>query len=396
MGGSRGRLVSAIDRAQAILLINEACIAGARKRNACALLDLSMRTLGRWQKEDGLVDKRPEAIRVPANKLNEEERDMILITVNSTLYRDLPPCKIVPMLADNGLFIASESTFYRVLRAANQLAHRGRSKPYKHHKPKSFEATKANQVWTWDISYLPTQVSGLYVYLYMIVDIYSRKIVGWSVHESESSEHASHLIEQACRDENVLRDQLVLHSDNGSSMKGVTMLVMLEKLGVLPSFSRPSVSDDNPYSEALFRTVKYHPEFPIIKKFETVVEARIWCEKFTSWYNNQHLHSALKFVTPQQRHSGADEEIRANRNVVYIEAKKLHPERWVSNTRNWDISNTVTLNPDKKKNETTAATYASTELCMDLVEQESQDGSGSSRRQTADAVRQYGYATRRQ
>jgi putative transposase len=348
-----------------------------------------MRTIGRWKKADGLVDKRPDAIRVPANKLNEEERAMILTTANSSLYRDLPPCKIVPMLADTGLFIASESTFYRVLGEANQLTHRGRSKPYKHHKPKSFEATKANQVWTWDISYLPTQVTGLYVYLYMIVDIYSRKIVGWSVHESESSEYASHLIEQACRDEHVLRDQLVLHSDNGSSMRGVTMIIMLEKLGVLASFSRPSVSDDNPYSEALFRTVKYHPTFPIIKKFETVVEARIWCETFTMWYNNQHLHSALKFVTPQQRHSGVDDEIRVKRDHVYKHAKNLRPERWASNTRNWDIADTVTLNPEKKDKIMVLANV-SLPLFTDLLGQESLDGSGSSRRQTADAVRQYG------
>lgn len=392
MGGSRGRLITSRDRAQAILLITEACLAGARKRNACALLELSMRTLGRWEK-DGLIDKRPAAIRVPANKLNEKERDMILKTANSALYRDLPPCKIVPMLADNDIYIASESSFYRVLREANQLAHRGRSKPSKHHKPKSFTASKANQVWTWDISYLPTQVTGLYVYLYMIVDIYSRKIVGWSVHESESSEHASHLIEQACRDERITRDQLVLHSDNGSSMKGVTMIIMLEKLGVLPSFSRPSVSDDNPYSEALFRTVKYHPTFPIISKFETIRDARVWGEKFTAWYNNQHLHSALKFVTPQQRHCGTDKEIRLKRDAVYLEAKKLRPERWAGNTRNWEISETVTLNPDKKKDKPTMLTTMQTGLLSDLLEQESQDGSGSSRRQTADAVRQYGYLT---
>lgn len=388
MGGSRGRLISVFARAQALLLIAEACTAGARKRNACGILELSLRTVWRWEQAEGLVDKRPHAIRTPANKLNKEERDMILSTANSALYRDLPPCKIVPMLADKGLFIASESTFYRVLREANQLHHRGRSKPYKHHKPKAFEATKANQVWTWDISYLPTQVIGLYVYLYLIVDIYSRKIVGWSVHESESAEHASHLIEQACCDEHISTAQLVLHSDNGSSMKGVTMLVMLEKLGVLPSFSRPSVSDDNPYSEALFRTVKYHPTFPIIKKFAAIVDARIWCEQFTSWYNNQHLHSALKFVTPQQRHSGADDEIRVKRDLVYQKAKQLRPERWTGTRRNWNISDTVTLNPDKKKNKITVPNKASTGLFMDLLEQESQDGSGSSRRQTADAERQ--------
>ena len=142
----------------------------------------------------------------------------------------------------------------------------------------------------------------------MIVDIYSRKVVGFSVHNQELAAHASDLIIQSCLDENVSKNQLVLHADNGGPMKAATMLSTLEKLGVVPSFSRPSVSDDNPYSEALFRTVKYHPTFPMLDKFETIVSARQWSEKFVFWYNKIHLHSGLKFVTPQQRHSGADKK----------------------------------------------------------------------------------------
>jgi transposase InsO family protein len=252
------------------------------------------------------------------------------------------------MLADDGFYIGSESTIYRVLRAENQLCHRQATRTAKHHKPKAYEATKCNQVWTWGISYLPTQVRGLYFYLYMIVDIYSRKIVGWSIHEVESSEHAAKLIKQACLDENIYQDQLVLHSDNGSSMKGATMLAMLQNLGVIPSFSRPSVSDDNPYSEALFKTLKYHPTFPMIEKFGTISDSRIWSEKFVEWYNKQHLHSALKFVTPEQRHKGEDIVIRQKRHKVYQEAKKSNPQRWASSTRNWALTNTVMLNPNKK------------------------------------------------
>lgn len=336
------------ERCQAILLIEEANESGARRNKACAVLGITVRTLERWEKADGAQDKRKFVLRVPGNKLTEHERQGVLAMANSEKYRDLPPSKIVPMLADCGQYIASESTFYRILRAEKQLSHRQTSRAAKHNHPTEYVADKSNQVWSWDISYLPTQVLGLYFYLYLIMDIYSRKIVGWSVHEQESSEKASLLLKQTYLDESVTADQLVLHSDNGAPMKGITMLAMLEKLGVIPSFSRPSISDDNPYSEALFRTVKYHPTFPMIEKFAMIADARVWCEKFAYWYNNQHLHSALKFVTPQQRHSGADHEIRAKRHQVYQEALGLHPERWSGNTRNWKINETVTLNPDKK------------------------------------------------
>lgn len=329
-------------------MIATACESGARRFKACELLDISVRTLERWEKDGGIIDKRKNSSRVPGNKLSEKEREVILETVNSASYQDLPPCKIVPMLADDGQYIGSESTIYRILRAEHQLSHRQPTRPSKHHKPEPHEATGPNQVWSWDISYLPTRVRGLYFYLYMIVDIYSRKIVGWNVHDEESSDHAAKLIKQACIDENVVEGKLVLHSDNGSPMKGVTMLAMLQVLGVVPSFSRPSVSDDNPYSEALFKTVKYHPTFPMLKKFQTILDARIWCEKFVNWYNKQHLHSALKFVTPEQRHKGDDLAIRQKRHDVYVAAKMRNPKRWSSETRDWSLIDMVSLNPNKK------------------------------------------------
>jgi len=313
------------------------------------LLNISLRTLERWEKPEGNQDKRSCATRQSqANELTEEERTMILTIANSKEYCDLPPCKIVPSLADKGQYIASESSFYRILRAEKQLKHRLKSKPAKHHKPDEYIASGPNQVWSWDISYLPTTVRGLYFYLYLIVDIYSRKIVGWSIHEQESSEHASSLIKQACLDEGVRQDQLVLHSDNGKPMKGVMMMSMLEMLGVVPSFSRPSVSDDNPFSESLFRTVKYHPTFPAVTKFNIITEARIWMEKFNIWYNTEHMHSGLKFITPQQRHTGIDKNILGKRDLVYKMAKQQKPERWARHTRNWSLPDYVTLNPDKK------------------------------------------------
>ena len=267
MGGQRGRLIASHERCQAIQLIKEASAAGARRSKSCEIIGLSMRTLERWEKEEGAHDKRASSTRTIVNKLTEEQRNLVLSTANSLPYQNLPPSKIVPLLADIGEYIASESTFYRILRDANQLTHRLVSKAAKHKRPTAYEAHMANQVWCWDISYLPTQVRGVFFYLYFIIDIYSRKIVGWSIHESEDSTHASRLVKQACIDENVQPEQLILHSDNGAPMKGVTMLVMLQELGVIPSFSRPSVSDDNPYSESLFKTAKYHQSFPWINKY---------------------------------------------------------------------------------------------------------------------------------
>ena len=232
-------------------MVQEACANGSRRQKACELLGISLRTIERWDRE-GLSDQRKGAEKVVGNKLSEEERQQILSTVNGADYCDLPPCKIVPHLADKGIYMASESTIYRILREERQLAHRGLTQPAKHKRPKPHEATGPNQLWSWDITYLPTQVRGMHFYLYMIMDVYSRKIVGWTVQHNQLAEHSADLIEQACMDEGVERNQVVLHSDNGSPMKAATMLAKLESLGVAPSFSRPSVSDDNPFSEALF------------------------------------------------------------------------------------------------------------------------------------------------
>ena len=182
----------------------------------------------------------------------------------------------------------------------------------------------------------------------MIMDIFSRKIVGLSVHDCESSEYAARLIKESCDNENVQEEQLYLHSDNGAPMKGVTMLVMLQQLGVMPSFSRPSVSNDNPYSEVLFRTVKYHPTFPAWSKFDTIEDTREWCIKFVQWYNFEHLHSGIKFITPQQRHAGEDAAIMKNRHAVYQQAKATNPQRWSGDTRNWELPSSVILNPKNK------------------------------------------------
>lgn len=191
-----------------------------------------------------------------------------------------------------------------------------------------------------------TTVKGLFFYLYLIMDIFSRKIVGWEVYAEESAEHAAKTFRKAYLREGIAGQPLILHSDNGSPMKGATMLGTLQKLGVMPSFSRPSVSDDNPYPEALFKTLKYHPGLPD-KPFDTLDEARLWVAGFQQWYNEEHQHSALKFVTPGQRHRGEDTELLNQRIKLYAMAKAANPERWSGNCRNWNRPAVVSLNTQK-------------------------------------------------
>lgn len=330
-------------------LIDKSCAAGARLAQACKVLGLSSRTVQRWRQGDAVkADGRKAGAlgRVPANKLAEEERAEILATANAPQFAHLPPSQIVPLLADAGCYLASESSFYRVLREEKQLTHRNRAKAPKNKRPEPVTATAPNQLWSWDITYFSTTVKGLYFYLYLIMDVYSRKIVGWDVYAEESAEHAASIARKAYLREGVAGASLVLHSDNGSPMKGATMLGTLQKLGITPSFSRPSVSNDNPYSEALFKTLKYRPCFPE-KPFDSLEEARQWVSGFQQWYNEEHRHSALKFVTPGQRHRGEDAALLNQRAKVYAMAKGKNPERWSGNTRNWTRPEETTLNPQK-------------------------------------------------
>lgn len=330
-------------------LIKEARAAGVRQSKACKLVGISSRTLQRWDDGDQvLADGRGAAAphRQPSNKLSSLERRSVLDVANSQEFAHLAPNQIVPILADQGHYIASESTFYRVLHEAGQVAHRGKAKPPTRKRPAPLHADAPNQLWSWDITYLATNVKGIFFYLYLIMDIFSRKIVGWEVYETESAEQASRLFRKTCLREGIAGKDLVLHSDNGSPMKGATMLATLQKLGVMPSFSRPSVSNDNPYSEALFKTLKYHPGFPD-KPFDCLESARVWVAGFQHWYNEIHRHSALKFVTPGQRHRGEDIVVLEERQRLYEAAKAKQPERWSRKTRDWTPVGTVYLNPWK-------------------------------------------------
>lgn len=337
-------MISTPDRQATVSLINEAVAAGARRRSAARELGLSARTLERWREDAGVKsDARPSAVRPrPSNQLTAPERAQALAMVNEPRFASLPPTQIVPILADEGRYLASESTLYRLLREAAQLAHRGRARPATPRAVPRHCATGPNQLYAWDITYLPGPVAGMYFFLYLMLDVYSRKIVAHEVHEKECSTHAARLIEQAVTREGVPHGVLVVHQDNGSPMKGSTYVAKLHELGVTASYSRPGVSDDNAYAESLFRTAKYRPEFP--GAFAKLEHAQTWALSFTRWYNHEHKHKNLKFVSPAQRHGGDDAAILAKRSVVYETARAKHPERWSRGIRNWSPPKEVWLN----------------------------------------------------
>jgi len=333
-----------------IELVKEAVKSGARRHKACEILEVSVRTLQRWEKGPEKGDQRSGPKSKPANSLSEAEKMLVVAVVSSPWFRDLSPSQIVPILAESGVYVASEASFYRILREQKLLAHREAARPAKYSRPTEHVATGPNQVWSWDITYLRSPVKGQFYYLYLVVDVFSRMIVGWAVHEEESSDLASTLIIEASLREGVDPEELILHSDNGGPMKGATMLATLQWLGIVPSFSRPKVSDDNPYSEALFRTLKYRPEYPSVP-FQSLESARSWVGSFVRWYNHEHRHSGIKFVTPVSRHCGEEEAILLRRKEAYEEARKKNPNRWSRQIRNWNRITEVTLNPSKRVQE---------------------------------------------
>jgi putative transposase len=326
--------------------------AGARLKLACEIAGIDVRTLQRWKAHEGLVDGdgRPQAVRpAPSHALSEAERAQLLRVANEPRFAAVPPTRIVPMLADEGIYLASESTFSRVLRAQGQTAHRGRAKaPRAVRAPTTHIATAPRAVWCWDMTYLPATVIGVWFHLYLILDLFSRKIVGWEIHATDDSDHAAHLVRRTALSEGIatMLTKPVLHGDNGSTLKATTVLAMLNWLGVKPSYSRPRVSDDNAYAESLFRTAKYRPEFPT-KGFTNLDEARAWAAAFVHWYNVDHRHSGIRYVSPAQRHAGEDHAILAARHALYTKAREEKPARWSRDTRNWSPIGAVTLNPER-------------------------------------------------
>jgi putative transposase len=340
------------DRQILIRDIAQARIEGARLAPACALAGIDARTLQRWKADEGLTrgDRRPDANHpVPSHALSEAERARIIEIANEPRFSDTAPARIVPALADEGIYIASESSFHRVLRAHGQMNRRGRAQPPRTSRPPTTHiASRPGDVWCWDVTFLPAQIQGRWFYFYLILDLYSRKIVGFEVHDTDSAEHAAHLARRTALAEGVHASSVrpVLHGDNGASLKATTVLAMLYWLGIKPSYSRPRVSDDNAFAEALFRTAKHRPEFPL-KGFTNLDAARQWAARFVHWYNQEHRHSGIRYVTPAQRHAGQDGRVLDARHALYQDARQRNPQRWSGPTRTWIPIGAVTLNPER-------------------------------------------------
>lgn len=322
---------------------------GFSQKSICEFLGVSPRTTQRWRANtnDGQDGRTIRKNFSPANALSAEEKQAIIDTCNQKEFASCPPGQIVPTMSDRGTYLASESTFYRVLRAHSLQRHRGRARAPKKRIRATHTAQGVRQVWVWDITWLASRVLGKYFKLYVIMDLFSRKIIGWEVWEEENEEHSRELVEKTCLSENIQPDEKpVLHGDNGKPLKSANLTALLNILGIQTSYSRPRVSNDNAHAEALFRTAKYHPSLPE-KPFEDVQSARKWTADFVHWYNEEHRHSALNWVTPSQKHSGEEVAILEKRKTVYEEARTRKPQRWFQGkTRNCQPVMTVSLNPE--------------------------------------------------
>lgn len=277
--------------------------------------------------------------------MSEQERAHLIQVCTSEEYKDIAPPEIVARLSEEGIYIASSRTFYRVLKAEGLLAHRGNTRPSKtSYKPPELKATGPDQVYTWDITWLPTFVRGIFLYCYAIIDVWSREIVGWAIHESESEDYARVLFGDLKARRNL--QGTWLHSDNGNPMRGATFSVWLANLGMFLSHSRPLVKNDNPYIESFFRTLKYHAAFP--GRFDSIEKARDWMGDFINWYNTTHRHSGIGYVTPQQRKNGDDLKLFEKRNQTLAEAWIRLPHRFPkTGPKLWSHKRVVFLNPSK-------------------------------------------------
>ena len=312
---------------------------GARSSRICDGINISIRSLQRWRKN--LADRRKGPKR-HYKVFSAKERIEILSLLLSEEYCDYPPHQIVAKLADQGVYKGSASSMYKILREENLLAHRGRSKKPTHTPKLETKATGPNQVWCWDITYIPSKLRGHWYFLYVFEDIYSRKIVGYKLEKEESDVASESLFTHCLKAEGITGERLRLHNDNGNVMKGYFFTEKLKSLGVIQSFSRPSVSNDNPYIESLFKTMKYRPHYPY-RPFRSMQEAETWIGGFVKWYNNHHLHSGIQYVTPVSRHIGEDETILSQRRKIFQKAQAKKPWRWSKAPKNWQPETTVEL-----------------------------------------------------
>jgi putative transposase len=271
---------------------------------------------------------RPERVVTPQPRaLTEVERKEIKVTLESDEFVDEAPATVYAKLLDQGTYLASVSTMYRVLHEHDEVRERRRQATHPAHKKPELIATGANSVWSWDITKLHGPQKWTYYYLYVILDIYSRYAVGWMLARAERAELSKKLISESILKQGITKDQLTIHSDRGSPMIAKGVAHLLADLGVTKSLSRPHVSNDNPFSESQFRTFKYRPDFP--DRFGSFEDGQAHCARFFRWYNDDHRHSGIGLHTPADVHYGRAEAIREQRGVVLLDAYGKHPERFV-------------------------------------------------------------------
>ncbi|HZI75229.1 MAG TPA: IS3 family transposase [Gemmatimonadales bacterium] len=263
----------------------------------------------------------------PPRALAPAEQQRILDVLHSERFQDKAPNEVFAALLDEGTYLCSVRTMYRILEQTGEVRERRAQLRHPNYQKPQLLATSSNQVWSWDITKLLGPVKWTYFYLYVILDIFSRYVVGWMVAERESAELAKRLIGETCRKQNIAPDQLTIHADRGTSMTSKPVALLLADLGVAKTHSRPHVSDDNPFSESQFKTLKYRPEFP--ERFGSIQDARAFCQSFFPWYNTEHHHSGIGLLTPEVLHYGRADEVIAQRQVILSQAFQRNPERFV-------------------------------------------------------------------
>ena len=269
----------------------------------------------------------PKPPRPQPRALSEQERQGVLEVLHSERFIDVAPPEVYATLLDEGVYLASVPTMYRILRSAGEVRERRRQAVHPAYLKPELVAAGPNQVWSWDITKLLGPVKWTYYYLYVVLDIFSRYVVGWMLATREAASLAERLLADSIRKQGVERDQLTIHADRGSSMSSKPVALLLSDLGVTKSHSRPHCSNDNPYSEAQFKTLKYRPEFP--DRFGSAQDARSFSKRFFAWYNDDHRHSGIGYHTPADVHYGRADQVRSARTVVLSAAHAAHPERFV-------------------------------------------------------------------
>lgn len=287
-------------------------------------LGLSVATFYRARKTKAPPPPRP----TPARALTPAEQQEVLDVLHQEGFRDLPPGEVVAALAREGKYLASERTMYRLLAAQDEVKERRRQLVHPVHARPELVATAPNQVYSWDITKLLTFEKFVYLYLYVVMDIFSRYVVGWLLADRENAALATRLLEETIAKQDVVPGEITLHADRGAPMRSKLLAELLAKLDVVRSFSRPHTSNDNPFSESAFKTLKYHPTFP--RKFHGDVDARAFCKPYFDWYNNHHHHSGIALLTPADVHYGRADEVLRRRHEVKLAAYHDHPERFVN------------------------------------------------------------------